>query len=29
MNPIGGVAKDDQPFGGGVGPDAEARTQRR
>ena len=29
MNPIGGVAKDDQPFGGGVGTDAEALTQRR
>ena len=29
MNPIGGVAKDDQQFGGGVGTDAEARTQRR
>ena len=30
MKPIGGVAKkDDQPFGGGVGTDAEARTPRR
>ena len=29
MNPIGGVAKDDQQFGGGVGTDAEALTQRR
>ena len=26
MNPIGGVAKDDQQFGGGVGTDAEALT---
>ena len=29
MNPIGGVAKDDQHLGGGVGTDAQALTQRR
>ena len=29
MHPIGGVAKDDQQFGGGVGTDAKALTQRR
>ncbi len=29
MNPIGGVATDDQHLGGGVGTDAQALTQRR
>ena len=29
MDPIGGVAKDDQQFGGGVGTDAQTLTQRR
>ena len=29
MNPIGGVAKDDQHLGGGVGTDAQALTPRR
>ena len=29
LNPIGGVATDDQHLGGGVGTDAQALTQRR